>query len=304
MPIAMIDQKTLSGQGWIALLALAAIWGGSFLAFALALQELPFFTVVAHRVIWGALALWGLVFVARLPYPKDARTWAACFVMGALNNVIPFSLIAWGQTMIESGLASILNATTAFFGLTIAAIVFADERFTGPKVIGTSLGFVGVLIVVGIANLQSFNPQSVGQIAILGASLSYALASTWARKTLSHIPPQAAAVGMVTGSSVLILPIMLLIDGPPSFALETNTILSIVYLSLGATTAAYLLYYRVLSLAGSANLMLVTILIVPIAVALGALVLGEQLTLTDYAGFALIALGMIVIDGRLLRRLI
>ncbi len=303
MAFDMIDQKTLSGQAWIALLSLAAIWGGSFLAFAIALQELPFFTLVAHRVVWGALALWILVLFIGLPYPKDARSWAACFVMGALNNVIPFSLIAWGQTMIESGLASILNATTAFFGLAIAAIIFADERFTRPKVIGTSLGFIGVLTVVGIANLQSFNPQSLGQIAILGAALSYALASTWARKTLSHIPPQAAAVGMVTGSSILIIPIMLFIDGPPSFALGTDTIVSIIYLSLGATTAAYLLYYRVLSLAGSANLMLVTILIVPIAVAAGAIVLGEALTLSDYAGFGFIALGMIVIDGRLLKSL-
>jgi len=299
----MITQQTLSTRAWGELLLLALIWGASFLAFAICLKELEVFTTVAHRVFWGTCLIWIIAIARKWPLPPP-QLWAACLVMGLLNNVIPFSLIAWGQTAIESGLASIINAATAIFGILFAAIAFQDEQLTRRKIVGVLLGFVGVIIAIGPDSLRNFDIRSLAQLAIVGACISYGLASVWARKTLRGLPPETAALGMLTGSTLLMLPISISIDGPPSFQLAPQTWAAILYISIAATTIAYLLYYRVLSMAGSGNLMLVTLLIPPIAILLGALVLDETISTSALIGFAVIALAMIILDGRLTRALI
>ena len=144
-----MNQQDISTAAWITLGALAMIWGASFLAFALGLRELPVFTLVAHRVFWGALTLWLVVVVLRIPLPKTLRVWMSLLIMGLLNNAIPFSLIAWGQVSIESGLASILNGTTAMFAVILAAITFADEKLTANKIAGVLIAFGGVISIIG-----------------------------------------------------------------------------------------------------------------------------------------------------------
>ncbi|MGA9409651.1 MAG: DMT family transporter, partial [Roseobacter sp.] len=113
----MTPQKTISLQAWISMAALATIWGMSFVSIRIALNEFGPLTSVAHRTFWAMLVVWAVVLAMRLPVPKDRRIWAAFFVMGMLNNVLPFTLMAWGQLHIESGLTSILNASTAIFGV-------------------------------------------------------------------------------------------------------------------------------------------------------------------------------------------
>ena len=298
----MTPQKSLSSRAWIELSLLGAIWGASFLAIRFALDEIGFLTAVAHRVFWAALALWVVVLAMRLPVPRDPRVWGAFLVMGLLNNVIPFGLMAWGQLHIESGLTSIFNAATAIFGVIAAAIFFADERLTARKLVGVGLGFLGVATAIGLDALADFDIRSLAQLAVLGGAMSYALASVWARKTLAGLAPQVAAAGMLTGSALIILPVAVTFEGMPTLALQPVTLIAIGYYSLLATAGAYLLYYRVLSMAGSGNLMLVTLIIVPFAITLGALVRGESLPANAVLGFALLALGLVVIDGRLLRR--
>jgi len=295
-------QKSLSFRAWVELLLLALIWGASFLTFAIALREVGVFTVVAHRVFWAALLLWIYVLWRGIPIPRKASVWAACFVMGALNNAIPFTLIAWGQTTIESGLTAILNATTAFFGILLASLFLPDERLTGRKILGVGLGFIGVIVTIGWTALSTLDLRSLAQLAILTGALSYGFAAVWARVRLSDLSPETAALGMLTGSSLIMVPTAIVIDGWPTAALAPETLASLAYLSIFATFGAYLLYYRVLSMAGSGNLMLVTILISPTAVLLGALILGESLAPSAYAGFAILSLGLLIIDGRLFRR--
>lgn len=298
----MAPQKTLSLAAWISLVSLALIWGVSFLCFALGLRELNAYTLVAHRVFWGGLVLWGVVFAMRIPLPKSAKSWGALLIMGLLNNAIPFSLIAWGQTHIESGLASIINGSTAIFGILIAAILFADERLTGRKLVGVVIAFAGVSITIGYDALQSFDLRSLGQVALWGASFAYGLAASWGRRTLQGLHPVMAATGMLTGASLIMVPLALYIDGPPDFNLTDTTLASVFFLAIPATSVAYLLYYRALNLAGSGNLSIVTLLVPPTAVFWGALILDENLPASAYLGFAIIALGMIIIDGRLMRR--
>lgn len=294
----MSPQKTISPRAWAELILLGVIWGGSFLSIRIALDEIPVVTLVLHRCGWAALVLWAAVLLMRLPVPRDPRVWGAFLVMGLLNNVIPFGLMAWGQLHIETGLTSILNAATAVFGVIVAAMIFADERLTARKALGVTLGFLGVATAIGLEQFASFDLRSTAQLAVLAGTVSYAFASAWARLHLSGLPPQVAAAGMLTGSTLFLAPAALLIDGTPALSLETGTWISIAYFSLIATAGAYLLYYRVLGLAGSGNLMLVTLIIPPVAIVLGAWVLGEALKPQAYAGFALLAAGLLILNGK------
>lgn len=291
----------ISTRAWVEMLLLAAIWGASFVSISIALDEVGPLTAVAHRVGWAAIALWAVVIVMRLPIPKEPKVWGAFLGMGLLNNVIPFGLMTWGQLYIESGLTSILNAATAIFGVITAAIFFADEQITWRKAIGVTLGFLGVAVAIGLENLLNFDLRSLAQLAVIGGTVSYALASVWARKTLSGQPPQVAAAGMVAGATIIMIPLAWLIEGPITFDLQSRTIMAIGYYALLATALAYLLYYRVLAMAGSGNLMLVTLLIPPFAIVLGAWLLNEALRPEAYGGFALLALGLLVLDGRIWR---
>jgi len=294
-------QKTISTRAWVELFALSLIWGASFLSIRIALDEIGPLTAVAHRTGWAMLILWAYVFWRGLPVPGSMRVWSAFLVMGLLNNVIPFSLMAWGQLYIETGLTSILNAATAIFGVIAAALFFADERLTVRKAIGVSIGFLGVSTAIGLAAFKDFDIRSLGQLAVIAGTVSYALAGVWARKTLEGLPPQVAAAGMLTGASLITLPAAWMVEGPISLDLAPRTWAAIGYYAIVATALAYMLYYRVLAMAGSGNLMLCTLLVAPVAIALGAVVLGEALPLRAYLGFGMLAVGLTILDGRLLK---
>ncbi|WGH78335.1 DMT family transporter [Jannaschia ovalis] len=297
-----MTSRDMTLRAWAEMGLLALIWGASFLSIRVALDELPFVTLVAWRVAPAALVLWALVLIRGLSLPRTPRVWAALLVMGLLNNVIPFSLMAWGQQFIETGLTAILNAGTAIFGVAAAAIFLADERLTPRRTIGVALGFLGVATAIGLRELLALDLRSLAQLAVVGGTVSYALAGVWARKQLAGLAPQVQAAGMLTGSTLVMVPAALLIDGPALPALPA-TWAAIGYVSIVATALAYLLYFRVLAMAGSGNLMLVTLLVAPVAILLGAGLRGETLAPSVYAGFALLALGLAVLDGRILHRL-
>lgn len=299
----MVAQQSISSRAWAELALLSFIWGASFLSIRIALDEVGPLTSVAHRTFWAMLVLWAVVLLWRLPIPKDPRIWVAFVIMGLLNNVIPFSLMAWGQLHIETGLTSILNAATAIFGVILAALFFADERLTPRRAIGVTLGFLGVSTAIGIDALLNFDLRSLGQLAVLAGTISYAFAGVWARKRMGGLPPQVAAMGMLTGSTLVTVPLAVVVEGPFTTDLALRTWGAIGYYALIATAFAYLLYYRVLAMAGSGNLLLCTLLIAPVAIILGAVVLDEALTLNAYLGFALLALGLLILDGRFFQRL-
>jgi len=296
-----MTQKTLSPRAWSELLLLSAIWGGSFLSIRLALDDINVVATVAHRVFWAALVLWVVIAIRATPLPRAPRVWLAFGVMGLLNNVIPFSLMAWGQLHIETGLTSILNAATAVFGVLVAAALFRDERLSGQKLIGVALGFGGVVVTIGPSALLGVDLRSVGQLAVLAGTLSYAFAGAWARVHLSALDPVLAAAGMLSASALVLVPAALGLDGGIDLSLSVTSWGAIGYFSVVATAFAYLLYYRVLAMAGSGNLMLVTLLIVPFAVGLGAWARAETLTPSAILGFLMLTLGLLVLDGRTLR---
>lgn len=299
----MSTAPSITPAAGLMMAGLASVWGGSFFFAEIALQAVPPFTIALHRVLWALPVLFLVIRLRGIPIPRSPRIWGAYLVMGALNNAIPFSLIFWGQTRIDSGLASILNGTTAVFGAVVAGLLLADEPLTPRKILGALFGLAGVAAIMGPGVLTGLDPTNLAQLAILGAALSYAFASVWGRATLSATPPEMNALGMLTGSTLLMIPVVLLADGPPRFDLPLPVWAALLALSTLSTALAYLLYFGILKRAGAANLMLVTLMIPPVAVTLGAAALGERLSPGALTGFGLIAFGLIVTDGRLFRRL-
>lgn len=294
----MTEQKTLSARAWVLLGLLSLIWGASFLSIRIVLDELPPLTVVAHRVGWAALALWLLVLGQGRALPRDPGVWWAFLGMGLLNNVLPFTLMAWGQLHISTGLTAILNAGTAVFGVLLAALFLADERLTVQRMVGVGLGLIGVTIALGLSNLADFDITALGQLAVVAGTVSYACAGVWARKRLSGVDPGVAAAGMLLGAAVVMVPLAWAIEGAPSLILSPATWGGIGYMSIIATALAYLLYYRVLEMAGSGNVLLCTLLIPPVAIVLGAVVRDESLPANAYLGFAVLAAGLLVLNAK------
>ncbi len=285
----------LNARAAAELAALGTLWGGSFLGVRIALDDLPVAWIVAHRVVWAALALWVAVRLAGLRVPGGRGLWGRLAVMGCLNNAIPFALIAWGQQHIETGLAAILNATTAVFGVLVAAAVVPGERLTPRRMAGVCVGLLGVALAIGPDALAGFDLRAAGQIAVLGATVSYACAFAWARRALAGVHPAIAAAGMLTCSAAIAVPVALVLDGPPVVP-ATQTVLALAYMALPATALAYLLYFRIVATAGAGNAGLVTLVVPPVAIGLGAAVRGEVLGPTALTGFAVIAAGLLILN--------
>lgn len=286
------------------LLALATVWGGSFFFAEIALNEVPPLTIALHRIFWAVPVLALIVLWQGLKVPRSAKVWTCYLVMGALNNAIPFSLIFWGQTSIGSGLASILNGTTAVFGAVVAGFLLVDEPLTLRKIVGALFGLLGVAVIMGINALTDFSLQNLGQLAVMGAALSYAFAGVWGKRYLSGYPPVMNALGMLVGSMIIMIPVVIFTEGMPQMRLSSGIWAALIALAVLSTAVAYLLYFEILARAGSANLMLVTLLIPPVAVTLSVVFLDEKLSYQAWLGFGIIAIGLAITDGRMLNRLL
>lgn len=289
----------MGGRDWVLLVTLSLIWGGAFLFNEVALVDLGPLTVVLGRVGFGAVALLIWLYGSGGRLPADARVWGAFLVMGVLNNVIPFCLIVWGQVTIDSGLASILNATTPLFIVVFAHVVTEDERLTPARLAGVLLGLAGVAVLIGPALLLNLGDGVLGQIAVLGAACAYACAGLYGRR-LRGLPPLVAAAGMVMCSALVMAPIALIAEAPWRTTPGVAALGAVAGLSVLGTAMAYWLYFRILRTVGATNLMLVTFLIPVSAVLLGALVLGERLEWTAFAGMTLIFAGLAAVDGRVI----
>jgi drug/metabolite transporter (DMT)-like permease len=292
----------MNGRDWAILAALAVIWGGAFVFIGVAVRHVDPLTYVWLRLAIAAAAMWAfLAWKGRgLGLPK--QVWGGIFLLALLNNALPFALFGWGQTHIASGLASILNATTPIWGVVVAHLFTSDERMTPRKVGGVLLGFGGVAVMIGPSLFATIGTDALAQLACITASLCYALAAVWARRYRPlGLSPLSVTTGQLSAGAIMMLPVMLLVDQPwtrPMPPFEAWG--SIVALALVCSALGYVLYFRLIDSAGATNALLVTLLVPPIAIFLGALVLGETLAAQDFLGLALIAIGLAAIDGRLL----
>ena len=288
----------------IILVILSILWGGSFFFVEVLVDYLKPLTIVTMRVGIAAIALWIILAVLKAPLPKERRHWAALLVVGILNNALPFSLIVWGQTHISSGLASILNATTPFFTVLVAGVFLLDEKITRGKLIGVLVGLAGTVILIGPDALRGLNASILGQLAVMGAGLSYAFATDFSRRFKSWgIAPIVIATGQVTMASLVLLPLTLIIDKPYlDFSLPAPALGAIIGLSIFSTVIAYTLFFRLVSSAGATNTALVTFLIPISAILMGVTILGESFNAAQALGMSVIGLGLLIIDGRLFKK--
>nr|WP_162063037.1 DMT family transporter [Vibrio taketomensis] len=295
---------TMNAKVWSLLILLSVLWGGSFFFVGVAVQELPPLIIVTLRVSLAAATLWIIALLLGHRPPVSSSAWLAFFGMGLLNNVIPFSLIVWGQTQIASGLASIINAATPIFGVIVAGLLLPDEKPTPLKLIGVITGFIGVVVMIGLPALKGDSPL-IAQLAIVGASISYAFASVWGRRFKAmNISLIMLAAGQVTASSLVLLPIALY-TAPQGLWTSVNlhTWSAIIALAVFSTAFAYMIYFKILELAGATNVLLVTLLVPVSAILLGVTFLGESFKVIHLIGMTLIALGLSAIDGRIWRRI-
>ena len=305
LPAAPIraDAPRLGRTEWILLGALGLIWGSAFLLIKVAVASFDPFTYVWLRLSFAAAAL---VIILRLNGRRLAlplAVWAAVGLLALLNNVVPFLLFGWGQRHIASGLAAILQATTPIFGVLAAHFLTADEKITPARLIGVVIGFAGVATMIGPQIVGDGGNRLTAQLACLLASLLYALAGIFARrfKALGVAPMELAAAQFVAGA-ILLAPVALAF-GQSLTALPTSIAAwgAVLVLALFCSAFAYVLFFRLIETAGATNSMLVTLLVPPIAIVLGALVFGEQFGLAQIGGLLLIAAGLAAIDGRLLK---
>ncbi len=287
---------------WVLLLVLSAIWAGAFLCYKL-LDEagLPPFTIVLGRVGIGAAVLLAFVYASGRRMPGSPRVWWAFLVLGALNNLIPFALIVYAETTIDSGIAAIFNATAPIFAVMLTPFFARDEGLSAAKVAGVVLGLAGVVLLMGPHALHRFDLTSIAQLASVGAAFAYACAGIYGRRFATlGISPTITATGQLCGSTILTIPLALLEHpwhGAPVLAPATLWVM--LALAVPGTALAFVLYFRILAAAGATNAMLVTFLVPVGAVLLGSVVLGEHLNWTSAAGMALIFLGLAAINGRL-----
>ena len=300
----MATQKVMGAREWAMLLALSVLWGGSFFFIGIAVKELPPLTIMMLRVGCAALILNLVVRFMGQWMPRDPKLWLAFFGMGLFNNVIPQTLIVWGQTQIPSGLASILNATTPLFGVLVAHFFTSDEKMTGQKLAGVITGFAGVAVMVGPAALSGLGSHIWAQLAVLLASAFYGISGVYGRRfKRMGVAPMMTATGQLTASTLMLAPLALMIDHSWTLAQPSPAAwLAIAGLAILSTALAYLIFFRLLASSGATNLMLVTFLIPISAVLLGSLFLGEQVEAKHILGMALIAAGLAAIDGRLLAK--
>jgi drug/metabolite transporter (DMT)-like permease len=288
----------MSAQSWALLLLLSLLWGGSFLFIKIAVVEIPPATIAAARVAIAAAAIFVVLRVGGGSFPAGRRLWLGLVLLGGINNTIPFFLINWGQQHIDIGLAGILNGTTPLFTVLLVPLFSNEERITPARLGGVLLGLAGVAILVGPGALRGIGAGVWGALAVVLGSLGYAFGAIIARR-FTALPPLTLAFGQLAGASLFSLPLALLLDAPWTLRPGMAAIGAVLMLALACSAFAYLIFFRVLKAAGATNASPVTLLIPITATGLGALVFGERLGIEALGGFALIALGIALVDGRI-----
>ena len=285
---------------WALLLALVAMWGSAFMFNKLGVATVPPATLVAGRLVLGALTLLVLLYARGLRLPPPGPIWGAYAVMGVVGNALPFYLITWGQQTVDSALAGILMAAMPLATLVLAHFFVQGERMTPSRIAGFISGFVGIVFLMEPATVSGIGGaalQILSQLAVLGGALCYATNSVLARRLIKS-DFLVAATGTVLISSVLMLPVALVVDKPWTLQPSLASTISILWLGVGPTGIATILYFRLISSAGPTFMSLVNYMSPAVAVLLGVALLGEQPGVTAYAGFVLILAGVALSQWR------
>jgi drug/metabolite transporter (DMT)-like permease len=300
----MTTTPRLDGNGWLLIGILAILWGSAFFLIEVGLRSFPPITLVFIRVGFAVPAMWLAMRIMGQRLPTDMRIWALLTVVGAFNCALPFTLFFWGQQYLDSSYAAILNATTPLWGVITAHFMTSDEKATPSRITGVLVGLAGIIVMVGPDAMKGLSDNLLAQIACLISTVFYSLAAIFGRRlSQTSLTPMAVATGQTMTAALLMVPIMLVVDQPWSMAMpRLDATLAGLALALISTALAYFLYFRLIDRSGASNAQLVAFLMPILAVILGIAFLGEHLNQGQIIGAVLIALGLVIIDGRLLAR--
>ena len=288
----------MNGKNLLLLLMLAALWGPSFLFIKVAVEEIPPLTLVLGRVAIGAAFLLVVLVAQRRRLPNDRQLWRHLAVVAMLHNALPWVLLSWGEQYIDSALASILNGTTPLFTIILAHFLVAGDRMTLSKMLGVLLGFAGLLFLIMPSLSGGVQASTWGLLAVTAAAAIYGVAMIYSRNHLRGLPPLVAPASQLMLATAYMAPVALIFDKPWTLDRPSAAALgSLFLLGIMGTGLAFIVYYRLLETANPTYISMVTYVIPIFGVILGVLVLDEQLTWLALVGFALILLGVMVVNG-------
>ncbi|MBI5839176.1 MAG: DMT family transporter [Chloroflexi bacterium] len=278
---------------WIVFILLGLIWSSSFLWIKIAVQEVGPITLVAYRVLFGLLFGIAVVFIQRAQWPRTFNEWFPVLILGIVNVAIPFFLISWGEQVIDSAVAAILDSTVPLFTIVIAHFLLHDDKMTFSKVLGLLLGFAGVVILMS-KDIGASTGSLLGQGAVVLACVFYAGSSVYARKSTENTPGIFRSVGPLISSTIVMWPATFFIEAPVNVPQLSITWIALLWLGVFGSGVAFIMSYYLIHEIGPTRTTMVTYIFPLGGVILGVLFLHEQLTWQLLAGAVLIIVSLVV----------
>ena len=292
----------MKNKDWILVILLGLFWGSSFFFVEMLLKYLSPFMIVYLRVSIASIFLIVFIIIRGTKFKLSLKNLFNLFIMSLLNNIFPFLLITFGQQTTTGGLASILNANTSFIGILLASLFLPLERLNFYRLIGVSIGILGVIIAIGYQNIIQLNDDDLGKYLILIATLSYGFAGVWGKLKLQNFTPIIAATGMLTMSTIILTPYAFTMHLEEIYSLNFFILKYAFVFAIICSVFAYFLYFKILESAGAGNLLICTIIIPPSSIFLNAFILDQIITFNECLGLIIIILGLIILDGRLINK--
>ena len=283
----------MKAKDWLIFILLGAIWSSSFMWIKIAVEEIGPITLVAFRVLFGLIFGFAVILVTRQKLSRDLREWLPLLLLGITNVAIPFFLISWGEQVIDSAVAAILDATVPLFAIVIAHLALHDDKITLPKILGLLMGFAGVVVLMS-KDLGGSTGSILGQAAVVLASVFYAGSSVYARKSTEAASGIMRSVGPLISSTVVMLLAVPLAESPFRLPQLPITWIALIWLGVFGSGVAFIMVYYLIHAIGPTRTTMVTYLFPLGGVLLGVGFLGEQLTWQLVAGAVLIVASLAV----------
>ena len=294
----------MANKDWLLVSLLGLFWGSSFFFVEVLLKYLSPFMIVYLRVCIASIFLILFICIKSVKFQFTFNNFFNLSIMSLLNNIFPFLLITFGQQTTTGGLASILNANTSFVAIILASLFLPFERLNLNRVVGISIGILGVVIAIGYQNIFELKNDDLGKYLIIIATVSYGFAGVWGKLRLHNLSPIIAATGMLTVSTIILTPYAIINHLEEIYSLNFYIFKYAFIFAIICSVFAYFLYFKILESAGAGNLLICTIIIPPSSIFLNAFFLDQNITTNEYLGLIVIILGLIILDGRLFKKII
>ncbi|MBA2701823.1 MAG: EamA family transporter [Chloroflexi bacterium] len=282
---------------WLIFAALGLMWGSSYLFIKLAVDSFGTFTLISLRLLIGAAVLWVVLRLSGTALPRNRRIYGHLLVMSVINIALPFALITWAEQSVDSALAAILNSSVPLFVIVIAPIFLPEEPIRVNGIAGLTVGFIGVVLLVS-PGLVDADGDLVGELALVGSSLSYAVGNVYNRRNVRGLPPLIPAVFQVTFALLIVGLLAIILERPWETARpDLEAWFSVAWLGVFGSAIAYLGYFRLLGHWGATRTSLVAYLLPIVGIVLGFFVLSEPIDATLLTGTALIIAGVAMVNG-------